>query len=88
MPEQSLRELLAVIAQLIEATGRLVPVLEDWCQPFSGFFLYYPGRRQMPRALRAAGLNHLRLTTRACSSRAAPARSGKRPGCGIKLPGR
>jgi DNA-binding transcriptional LysR family regulator len=35
------------------AAGRLVRVLEDWCQPFSGFFLYYPGRRQMPPALRA-----------------------------------
>jgi DNA-binding transcriptional LysR family regulator len=34
------------------AAGRLVRVLEDWCQPFSGFFLYYPGRRQMPSALR------------------------------------
>jgi DNA-binding transcriptional LysR family regulator len=34
------------------AAGRLVRVLDDWCQPFSGFFLYYPGRRQMPSALR------------------------------------
>lgn len=33
--------------------GRLVRVLEDWCQPFPGFFLYYPSRRQMPVALRA-----------------------------------
>ena len=32
--------------------GRLVRVLEDWCQPFPGFFLYYPSRRQMPVALR------------------------------------
>lgn len=35
------------------ADGRLVRVLEDWCQPFSGFFLYYPGRRHMPPAMRA-----------------------------------
>ena len=35
------------------AAGRLVRVLEDWCQPFPGFFLYYPGRRQVPTALRA-----------------------------------
>ena len=35
------------------AAGRLVRVLDDWCQPFPGFFLYYPGRRQMPVALRA-----------------------------------
>ena len=26
--------------------GRLVRVLEDWCEPFPGFFLYYPSRRQ------------------------------------------
>lgn len=26
--------------------GRLVQVLDDWCQPFSGFHLYYPSRRQ------------------------------------------
>lgn len=26
--------------------GRLVRVLEDWCQPFSGYHLYYPSRRQ------------------------------------------
>lgn len=35
------------------ATGQLVRVLDEWCPPFSGFFLYYPGRRQMPPALRA-----------------------------------
>lgn len=35
------------------AAGRLVRVLEEWCQPFPGFFLYYPGRRQVPTALRA-----------------------------------
>ncbi|QUP53850.1 LysR family transcriptional regulator [Ralstonia syzygii] len=26
--------------------GRLVRVLEDWCPPFSGYHLYYPGRRK------------------------------------------
>ena len=26
--------------------GRLIRVLEDWCQPFSGYHLYYPSRRQ------------------------------------------
>lgn len=26
-------------------SGRLVPVLEDWCPPFPGFHLYYPSRR-------------------------------------------
>ncbi|KQV30259.1 LysR family transcriptional regulator [Rhizobium sp. Root1203] len=28
------------------ADGRLVRVLEDWCQPFTGYHLYYPSRRQ------------------------------------------
>lgn len=28
------------------AAGRLVPVLEDWSQPFAGYHLYYPSRRQ------------------------------------------
>jgi len=28
------------------AEGRLVRVLEDWCQPFPGYHLYYPSRRQ------------------------------------------
>jgi DNA-binding transcriptional LysR family regulator len=27
------------------ASGALVRVLESWCQPFPGFFLYYPSRR-------------------------------------------
>ena len=33
------------------ARGELVRVLEDWCPPFEGFFLYYPSRRQQPAAL-------------------------------------
>ncbi|ESX81177.1 MULTISPECIES: LysR family transcriptional regulator [unclassified Mesorhizobium] len=35
------------------AAGKLVRVLEDWCPPFDGFFVYYPSRRQMRPALRA-----------------------------------
>jgi DNA-binding transcriptional LysR family regulator len=35
------------------ARRRLVRVLEDWCPPFDGFFLYYPSRRQQPAALQA-----------------------------------
>ena len=35
------------------ARGDLVRVLEDWCPPFDGFFLYYPSRRQQPAALQA-----------------------------------
>ncbi|MBK1717119.1 hypothetical protein CKO27_05540 [Thiocystis violacea] len=33
------------------AAGRLVRVLDDWCAPFTGYHLYYPGRRQSSRAL-------------------------------------
>jgi DNA-binding transcriptional LysR family regulator len=40
------------VQQLIEAR-KLVRVLEDWCPYYSGFYLYYPGRRQVPAALRA-----------------------------------
>ena len=35
------------------ASGALVRVLEDWCPPFAGYFLYYPSRRQQPGALSA-----------------------------------
>jgi DNA-binding transcriptional LysR family regulator len=35
------------------ASGVLLRVLEDWCPPFPGFFLYYPSRRQQPAALTA-----------------------------------
>jgi DNA-binding transcriptional LysR family regulator len=42
------------------ASGALVRVLESWCQPFPGFFLYYPSRRQQPAALSAL-INALRL---------------------------
>jgi DNA-binding transcriptional LysR family regulator len=35
------------------ARGALVRVLEDWCPPFEGYFLYYPSRRHQPPALQA-----------------------------------
>jgi DNA-binding transcriptional LysR family regulator len=41
-------------------SGALVRVLEDWCPPFPGFFLYYPSRRQQTAAL-AALIDTLRL---------------------------
>jgi DNA-binding transcriptional LysR family regulator len=35
------------------ASGRLVPLLQDYCPPFAGFFLYYPSRRNLAPKLRA-----------------------------------
>ncbi|MCG6924112.1 MAG: LysR family transcriptional regulator [Acidobacteria bacterium] len=35
------------------AKRRLVRVLEDWCPPFPGYFIYYPSRRQQPPGLSA-----------------------------------
>jgi DNA-binding transcriptional LysR family regulator len=34
-------------------SGQLLRVLEDWSPAFDGLFLYYPGHRQVPVALRA-----------------------------------
>ncbi|HEX8363367.1 MAG TPA: LysR substrate-binding domain-containing protein [Longimicrobium sp.] len=33
--------------------GQVVPVLEPYCPPFGGFYLYHPQRRQASPALRA-----------------------------------
>jgi DNA-binding transcriptional LysR family regulator len=35
------------------ASGALVRVLDDWCPPFDGYFLYYPSRRYQSPALQA-----------------------------------
>ena len=35
------------------AEGRLVSLLDDWMPKFSGFYLYYPTRRQLPATLQA-----------------------------------
>lgn len=35
------------------AEGTLLRVLQDWCQPYPGFFLYYPSRRQQTASLTA-----------------------------------
>ena len=45
------------------ASGALVRVLEDWCPPFAGYFLYYPSRRQQPAAILAL-IETLRLQPR------------------------
>lgn len=42
------------------AEGALVRVLEDWCEPFDGYYLYYPSRRQ-PSAAFSLVLDALRF---------------------------
>jgi DNA-binding transcriptional LysR family regulator len=44
------------------AAGRLEQVLDDWCQPFPGYHLYYPSRRQASPAFSLV-LNALRDRT-------------------------
>ncbi|MET4676981.1 DNA-binding transcriptional LysR family regulator [Luteibacter sp. PvP120] len=39
-----------VVSRHVEA-GALVRVLENWCEPFAGYHLYYPNRRQPVPAL-------------------------------------
>jgi DNA-binding transcriptional LysR family regulator len=34
------------------ARAELVPLLEKFCPPFPGFYLYYPNRRNVPLKLR------------------------------------
>jgi DNA-binding transcriptional LysR family regulator len=41
--------------------GRLVRLLEDWCPPFPGYYLYYPSRRQ-PSPAFSLVLEALRFT--------------------------
>lgn len=43
------------------ARGELVPVLEKFCDPFPGYYLFYPQRRHASPALRAL-IDHLRAT--------------------------
>ncbi|BBK35292.1 LysR family transcriptional regulator [Allostella sp. ATCC 35155] len=41
------------------ARGDLIAVLEPFCPPFAGFYLFFPGRRNLPLKLRAL-VDHLR----------------------------
>ncbi len=66
------------VASLLEA-GALARVLADWCPPFPGFFLYYPGRRQVSPAL-AAFIDAVRVpakTRRAVDRQHPSVRSGR-----------
>lgn len=47
------------VADLI-ASGALLRILEDWCEPYSGYHLYYPSRRQQSPAFTLV-LDALRL---------------------------
>jgi DNA-binding transcriptional LysR family regulator len=49
-------------------TGQLVRVLEDWSPSFEGLYLYYPGQRQVPAALRAL-IDMIRAARGAASAR-------------------
>jgi LysR substrate binding domain len=57
------------------ASGVLVRVLEDWCPPFAGFFLYYTSRRQQrphcQRLSRRCGCRYSSITS--------ATRAGSRP---------
>jgi DNA-binding transcriptional LysR family regulator len=61
------------------ARGELVPVLEAFCEPFPGYYLYYPQRRHASPALRAF-IDHLRRARRPASALKPDAgtRSGRR----------
>ena len=55
------------VAALLRA-GALLKVLEDWSPVFPGFFLYYPGRRQVSPAL-AAFIDAIRVPAKAKKNR-------------------
>jgi DNA-binding transcriptional LysR family regulator len=42
--------------------GAVVRVLEEWCPPSPGFFLYYASRKQQPAVLTAL-IEKLRMDT-------------------------
>ena len=44
---------LEAMAELFLRSGQLIRVLEDYSPCVEGLFLYYPGHRQVPAALRA-----------------------------------
>jgi DNA-binding transcriptional LysR family regulator len=45
-----------------------VPVLEPYCPPFAGFYLYYPSRTRTPLKLKAL-VDFLRKRMRKCAMR-------------------
>lgn len=58
--------------------GQLVSILEKFCTPFPGYYLYYPQRRQASRVLRAL-IDHIRrLRSGASKPVTTPRRSRRR----------
>jgi DNA-binding transcriptional LysR family regulator len=53
------------------ASGALANVLDDWCPPIPGFYLYYPSRRQPTATLRAF-LERVKATSTASATSATP----------------
>jgi DNA-binding transcriptional LysR family regulator len=68
------------------AHGELVPVLQEFCEAFPGYYLYYPHRRHASPALRAL-VDSLRLTRRQ-SPLGAKARGRKRGARVVEAPKR
>ena len=66
------------------ARGELVPVLEEFCQPFPGYYLYYPQRRHASPALRAL-IDHVRRARQPVRSSKSPPRT--RGDAEVNLPG-
>jgi DNA-binding transcriptional LysR family regulator len=47
------RDMVAVRVTGEQRAAIVAAVLEDWCPPFDGYFLYYPSRRHQSPALQA-----------------------------------
>jgi DNA-binding transcriptional LysR family regulator len=48
--------------------GELMPLLERYCPPFAGFYLYFPDRRNLAPKLRAL-MNHVRHSKSSSNTR-------------------
>ena len=55
--------MLRIQETVLRLVRELVPVLEEFCEPFPGYYLFYPQRRHASPALRAL-LDYLREARR------------------------